>query len=424
MVFASFVAYLLRSNMSVAGERMIADLGLTKVQLGAILAAFAWGYAIFQFPGGVWGDRLGGRKAIALIVVGWTVVNLAVGFTPRTSVVSPMVVIGSLMVLRFLMGAMQAPLFPVVSGGLTSAWFPVTGWAVPGGWTNVGATFGAAATGPLISWLVSQVGWRWSFMATAPLGLILAWVWWWYVRDIPAEHAAVRQAELDLINGDRPAVREKPQPGAWKRVLRNRQVLLLTFGYFCSNYLFYFFFNWLYIYLVEFRKFAVLEGGWYAAAPWITGAVGAGAGAYLCDGLSARVGKRRGMRYTGVIGLTLAAGLMLLAANARSPYLCVVFLSLCLAGQQLTEGAFWAATISVAEHDASAACGVLNTGGNVVGGIGALMVPLMVESLGWPAALVATSVFALVGAGLWFLIDAEAETTEAGYADRTATGVS
>jgi ACS family glucarate transporter-like MFS transporter len=345
------------------------------------------------------------------MAVGWGAMNLAVGFTPGTGVASPAIVIGSLMALRFLMGAVQAPLYPVTGGGTTSHWFPVTGWAVPNGLTNVGLTFGAAATGPLIAWLVSVVGWRWSFIATAPLGLLLAAIWWWYARDTPAEHSAVRQGELDLINGSRPPLRARPAPGAWRRVLGNRQVLLLTAGYFCSNYLFYFFFNWLYIYLIESRKFAVLEGGWYAAAPWITGAVGAGIGAFLCDGLSLRIGKRRGARITGVVGLTLAAGLILLAANATSPYICVVFLSLCLACQQLTEGAFWAATISVAEDDASAACGVLNTGGNVVGGIGALLVPLMVESLGWPAALAATSAFALVGAALWFLIDADSAAT-------------
>jgi len=50
---ASFVAYLLRINMSIAGENMMADLGLSKIQLGMILSAFAWGYAIFQFPGGI-----------------------------------------------------------------------------------------------------------------------------------------------------------------------------------------------------------------------------------------------------------------------------------------------------------------------------------------------------------------------------------
>jgi sugar phosphate permease len=409
LVLASFVSYLLRSNLSIAGERMIVDLGLTKVQLGAILAAFAWGYTIFQFPGGIWADRIGSRKAIALMAVGWAITNVAVGFTPSTSVASPMVVIASLMTLRFMMGVLQAPL--VVFGATIANWFPVTGWGVPNGWINVGLTFGAAATGPLIAWLVSAVGWRWSFIATAPVGLLLAGIWWWYVRDTPAQHPDMRAVELALIHGRRPLARPRPAPGAWKNVLRNRQVLLLTAGYFCSNYLFYFFFNWLYIYLIESRKLTVLDGGWYAAAPWITGAVGAGIGAYLCDGLSKRVGKRRGMRYIGVVGLTLAAGLMLFAANATSPYSCVVSLSLCLACQQSTESAFWSATTSVAEQDAATACGVLNTGGNLVGGIGALLVPFMVDSLGWPAALVATSVFALVGAGLWFVVDAEARDT-------------
>ena len=61
------MAYLLRTNMSVAGERMMGDLGLTQVQLGVVLAAFAWSYAAFQFPGGVWGERIGGRRAIAIL---------------------------------------------------------------------------------------------------------------------------------------------------------------------------------------------------------------------------------------------------------------------------------------------------------------------------------------------------------------------
>jgi len=64
LVFAGFVAYVLRTNLSIAGERMIGDLGLANVQLGAILAAF----------------------------------------------VSPTIVIASLMLLRFLAGVFPAPL--------------------------------------------------------------------------------------------------------------------------------------------------------------------------------------------------------------------------------------------------------------------------------------------------------------------------
>ena len=55
MTVVSFVAYLLRTNMSVAGVPMSAELGLSHVQLGVVLAGFAWGYAIFQFPAASWG---------------------------------------------------------------------------------------------------------------------------------------------------------------------------------------------------------------------------------------------------------------------------------------------------------------------------------------------------------------------------------
>jgi len=72
---ASFVGYLLRSNMSVVGERMMTDLHLSQLQFGAVLAAFAWGYALFQVPAGLWGDRIGGRAALALAVLAWGVLT-------------------------------------------------------------------------------------------------------------------------------------------------------------------------------------------------------------------------------------------------------------------------------------------------------------------------------------------------------------
>jgi ACS family glucarate transporter-like MFS transporter len=85
----------------------------------------------------------------------------------------------------------------------------------------------------------------------------------------------------------------------------------------------------------------------------------------------------------------------------------VVLLSLCLAGQQFTDSAAWAATTLVGGRQASAACGVLNTGGNVVGGIGALLVPITARELGWPAALGTAALSAFLGAAVWIWIRAE-----------------
>jgi len=49
----------------------------------------------------------------------------------------------------------------------------------------------------------------------------------------------------------------------------------------------------------------------------------------------------------------------------------------------------------------------MNTGGNAVDGIGALLVPITAEAFGWVPVLATGSVFALVGVGLWCLVQAD-----------------
>ncbi len=106
---------------------------------------------------------------------------------------------------------------------------------------------GSAATGPLIAWLVGA-GWRQSLLAAAPLAFAIAALWWWYARDRPAEHASVNAAELDFIGGaGRRGNSPIPAPGGGGRRPAGAAAHA---SYFCSNYVFYFFFNWLFIYLV------------------------------------------------------------------------------------------------------------------------------------------------------------------------------
>jgi ACS family glucarate transporter-like MFS transporter len=404
----SFVAYVLRTNMSIAGERIMADFGLSKIQLGMVLSAFAWGYAIFQFPGGVIGNFLGCRKALTGIAVLWGFLTLFTGLVPGSTQVSTTFILIMLIGLRFLLGVAQAPLFPVSCGGTIGSWFPVSGWAFPNGLTSTGLTLGAAATAPLVAWLMATLGWRGSFLLTAPLAFLIAGVWWRYARDQPADHPRVSKQELDLITSDRPSTEPAgDDKTAWLRVLKNRDILLLTASYFCMNYVFYIFFNWFFIYLVDVRELEILEGGLFAAAPWMVGAVAASIGGLWCDRLCRRIGFRWGCRIPGIVGLCLAAGLLLVGATARGPYLAVVLLSLSFGSTQLTEGAYWAAAISVSGKHASAATGVMNTGGNVVGGIGALLVPITAEAFGWVPALATGSVFAMIGIGLWLLVRAE-----------------
>jgi ACS family glucarate transporter-like MFS transporter len=417
LFFAGFVSYVLRTNMSIAGKSLMTDLGLSQMQLGLVLAAFAWGYGIFQLPGGVLGDRIGARRAMTILLVLWGVLNLLIAVVPKASVASPTVILGSLIGFRFLMGVAQAPLYPITGGGTTCNWFPTGGWAFPTGLQNAGLTLGSAATGPLVAWLMERMGWRLSFVVTAPMAFVVAGVWWWYVRDTPAEHSAVNPGELALIDAGRPSAATSGQErGIWKVVLKDRNMRMLTASYFCNNYVFYFFFNWLFIYLVDSRGFKILQGGFYAAAPWLTGTVAAVLGGIVCDRLTRRYGIRRAARLTVIPFAVGEAVLIAAAAMAGNPYVAVVLLSLCLGCQQFTDATYWAATISVSGRHASTACGLLNTGGNVVGGIGALLVPFMVKTLGWGAALATGSLFALIAAVLWIWIRADEPLA---FADRS-----
>ena len=405
LVVLSLIAYVLRMSLSVAGDSMMRDLGISQVQLGMAFAAFAWAYALAQFPGGVLGDVLGPRRVLTWIAVCWTVVSVATGLIPGGRGEGINLALTCLIALQALVGLVQAPLFPTMAGSIR-AWFPTGGWAYPTGLTSGGLTLGAAATSPLIAWLVVSFGWRLAFILTAPLGLLAALLWWRTSRDDPAEHPDVGAAELAFINRGREPTHEEP-PGAWKLVLRDRNVLLLTLSYFCMNYVFYMFFHWFFIYLVQVREFQALEGGFLATAPWIVGAFGAIAGGAWCDRVCKSRGMRVGTRQPALICLPLVAVLLWAGAGAPDPYKAVVMLSLCFGCTQLTEGAYWAAMTAVAGRHTSAAAGVLNTGGNAVGGFGALLVPILAEHFGWIVALSSGSVMALIAAILWLFIRAD-----------------
>jgi len=102
---------------------------------------------------------------------------------------------------------------------------------------------------------------------------------------------------------------------------------------------------------------------------------------------------------------------MFIAGESKNTYLAIVFLSLSFGCTQLTEGAYWTAAIFVSSKHASAGTGVMNSDGNVVGGIGALLVPIKAEAFGWVPALATGSVFAMIGVGLWLFVRADKPIT-------------
>ena len=407
LAFGSFVSYVLRSNISIAAPAMISDLALTEIQFGYILAAFPAGYALFQFPGGMLGDKFGPKRALAVIGVLWTILTVLTALVPGRGMASAAVVLISLIAVRFIVGIVHAPIFPV-QNCVIERWFPTGGQALPCGLSSTGLTLGIVAIAPILPWMIIQVGWRVSFIIMAPLGLVFVAFWWWYAKDEPAEHAAVNQAELDLINADRsPTIKDLPPPPGWIRVLKNRDALLLTLSYSCMTFVFYEVFSWFYFYLVEHKGFSVEVAGWMTSSQWLAGAVGAALGGWVCDRLCQRLGLRWGCRWPVIIGMVISALLLIGGAINSSPILAVVMLGQCFFFNQLTEGAYWAASIAIGGQFAGTTGGLMNTGGNASGAIGAILVPWLAQSYGWTFAIASGGIFAFIGAVLFLFVRAD-----------------
>lgn len=407
LVCVSFVSYLLRSNVSIAAPAMIADLGLTEIQWGWILAAFTAGYAAFQFPGGILGDRFGPRRILTAIAILWSVLTIATSLAPGSETASTGLIIVSLIAVRFVVGVVHAPIFPVINVSIMR-WFPVGGWAFPTGLSSTGLTLGFAASAPVLAWIITQYGWRLSFIILAPFGFLVAALWWWYARDWPVDHPAVNEMEIDLIRGNRSlAPEDKDATLAWWRVLKNRDVILLMLSYSCMNFVFYEVFNWFFYYLVEIRQFSIQAAGLVTSSQWIAGAAGAALGGWVCDKLCKRLGLRWGCRWPVIVGMVASAVLLAVGALHSSPYVAVAMLALCFFFNQLTEGAFWATSIAIGGIHAGAAGGVLNTGANIMGIFNAIAVPMFAHAFGWTFAIASGAVFALIGAGLMLFVRAD-----------------
>lgn len=412
----SFLAYLQQKTITVAADGMMPALGLTQVQIGYLEQAFVVGYALFQLPGGIFGQWLGARRTFVIISVTAFLATIATPIVP--ALFGGGALFAALFAAQLLLGCAQAPIFPVCAG-VFEAWFPPRRWSFVQGWGTMGMQLGAALTPPLIAQLMAALGWQQALLWASLPALALIAAWAWYGRNTPREHPSVSARELKEIgNHQETSTVEGPHAGLGfgklMRLVGDRNVFLLGFSYLCMNYTFYLLANWVFLYLREERRFSLLEGGWLATAPPLAAAAGAGAGGVLVGLACARLGNRWGFRLLPLTALPVAGCLLLFAVNTTHPYLAVAALALCYGCVELTEGAYWGAGMTVGRGDTMAVCGFMNTGGNLGGIIGIPIVAYFSSRQLWTTAFLVGAGFAVVGALAWLGIDvAPADETAA-----------
>jgi len=105
--------------------------------------------------------------------------------------------------------------------------------------------------------------------------------------------------------------------------------------------------------------------------------------------------------------MVTSAALLIGVAVTPSAYVAAGMLVLCFFFNQTCEGAYWASSIAIGGPHAGAAGGLMNTGGNGMGFVNAILLSTVAEYFGWTMAIAIGAGFALVGAGLVLFVRAD-----------------
>lgn len=107
------INYADRATLSIVGDSVQHELGLSSVAMGYVFSAFGWAYVVGQIPGGWLLDRFGSKIIIAASIFFWSLFTLLQGtlgfFAAGTAVIL-------LFALRFLVGLSEAPSFRATAG--------------------------------------------------------------------------------------------------------------------------------------------------------------------------------------------------------------------------------------------------------------------------------------------------------------------
>jgi MFS family permease len=387
LAISVLINYIDRSNLSIAAPLIKDEIGLSALQLGKLLSAFFWAYALMQIPAGWLVDRFDVKWVFSLGFLLWSASTAFTGLLHGFA---------ALLLIRVAVGVGESIAYPSYCKILAEH-FSDGRKGLANGVIASGAALGPAIGLIIGGSVVARFGWR-PFFLTVGLG---SWLWlipWvsWMPSQTDSEAARLRQP-IGIVD-----------------LLSRRAMWGSSIGLFCNNYSLYFVVTWLPFYLVRGRGFSLTRMSHVAALMFLVFAASATAWGKLSDqwikaGASSTF-VRKGMMVVGNCGFGL-----LLAASVLVPEFALVW-ALCLAGVFLgmSNSNLWAITqILAGPRIAGRWVGVQNFLGNLAGGIGPTLAGFLIDRTGgYRWAFFVVSGIAGIGALNWAVVLGPVEQVE------------
>ncbi len=375
LVVSIGINYIDRSNLSVAATDLSRDLNLSRAELGWLLGAFFWTYAIFQLAAGWAVDRYNVYLLYGFAFLLWSTATGLIGFAGSLT---------SLFALRLALGMSESIAYPAYSRFIACE-FPTRHRGLANSAIDAGAKAGPALGTLLGGLIVAHFGWRPLFFFLG-FGAML-WLLPWFAL-IP------RSPKTSTV----PAVQQAgPNFGAIAGKLDFWGTVLALF---CGNYAWYFLLTWLPPYLEIERHFSKITMAIYGSIPFWGIALSSVVCGWSSDRLIERGWNAMRTRKTLAASGLLLTNLILPACLFSNDKIAIALMTAGCLSCGLFSSNCWAITQTLAGPAAAGKwTGMQNCLGNLAGVAAPWITGYIVQSTGnFLLAFVAVSICLITGA--------------------------
>ncbi|MFE3943441.1 MFS transporter [Streptomyces sp. NPDC059118] len=171
-----------KSVLGLAADPIMDELGISHSAYGLISSSYSILFSLSGLVVGFFSARVSSRVLLFVMCLVWGLAQLPVLIVTAV----PALVAG-----RVLLGAAEGPATPMSMHALYK-WFPVGRRGLPSALQISGAALGTLIAAPVVTWLITQFGWRSAFAALAVTSLVWSAVWWFVGRDGPYDQPTAR----------------------------------------------------------------------------------------------------------------------------------------------------------------------------------------------------------------------------------------
>ena len=359
------VAYIDRVNVGFASAVLQRDLGLSNTQFGYGAGLFFIGYCLFEVPSNLILERVGARRWIARILIGWGIASMGMVFVRDA---------WSFYAARVILGIAEAGFFPGIVLYLTY-WIPAADRARTGALFMMAAPVAIIVGAPISDRLLALNGrlglhgWQWLFLVEGLPAVILGFFALRVLTDQPRDAAWLPANDREWLTRTMDAEGARRAATGHSSILRSLasgRVWLLCAVYFLNTVVTYGIFLWLPKMLTEAAGGRQSFGLSLMTALPFTAALVA---MFFVGRHSDRTGERK--RHVAACALTAAAGLVLAVMFRGNLWLVVLSFTLSQMGQRSVMSVFWTIPpIFLGGIGAAAGIGLINAIGNLGGFVG------------------------------------------------------